>query len=662
MDLIELSDQINRLKYYEQIQLPIDEIINFWFPNSDFDKESAFDFWFDKTPDNIIIKKYKNLVDTININNYKLIIKFYELNKYNNDHLTRVKLVLLLIGDQFTRNIYRDNNYISSNINYKKNDKWCLQLAMEMLERSEDLKLNLNMRYFILLVLRHQNKSELLNIVIKRLYQYANQYNKNIIPQSLIKFYSHTIKNYTYLLDEVKLVEPTNLANLANSTNPANIFNSIIESNDIDILDEEYWIRNKNQSTNLLTDQSTNHIIYQTLIDWLKITGIRRIGVSLSGGVDSMVLLSCFYLIKNKNPSLIENIIAVHIEHSNRVEAAVRERDFLVKYCSNLGIRLYYRSIHYMCRETEYLDRSIYEDESKKLRFNLYAYISRSDIENLSGICIGHHNGDITENVFTNIIKGRNTNDLGQMKLIDNQFNVNIYRPLLNLSKDDILNYAHKNLIPYFKNSTPQWSCRGVIRDKIIPILKKQFGHFEANIINFMNNYKELTELNEKYIIDPYINSLLQYTYGYKIPYVYDMILNSNVLDKILIKITHSNGYNMISLKSKYNLINWLKTINSNNYQIPQYELNKGFIGYYENDNKNKFIYFINHTKLAESEFVRFYKANCIRREINNKNIISANIINLDDLLDGKLKSDKDSFIKIKLIKLPQKIKKILFY
>jgi len=134
------------------------------------------------------------------------------------------------------------------------------------------------------------------------------------------------------------------------------------------------------------------------------------------------------------------------------------------------------------------------------------------------------------------------------------------------------------------------------------------------------------------------------------------MILNSNVLDKILIKITHSNGYNMISSKSKNNLMNWLKSINSNSYQIPQYELNKGFIAYYENE----FIYFINHSKLAESEFIHLYKINCIKKQ-DDKNIM-ANIIKLDDLLDGNLKSNKDIFINKKLIKLPQKIKQMLFY
>jgi len=262
----------------EHVQIPIDEIINFWFPNADFDSESAFDFWFDKTPDTTIITKYKYLVDNINEYNYKLIINYYQLN-YD---LTKIKLVLLLIGDQFTRNIYRDKNDM---INYKKNDNWCIKLAIEMLDSNEDLNLNLNMRYFILLVLRHQNKSELLNIVIKRLNKYILLYTeaytkaKTILqlPKSLIKFYTYTIKNYTYLVDEIKTVK-TKLI----KTDTSICFYQMIQQTDSNILDEMYWEQYISTSQHILTLQHIpTHIIYQTLIDWLKTTKIKRIGISL---------------------------------------------------------------------------------------------------------------------------------------------------------------------------------------------------------------------------------------------------------------------------------------------------------------------------------------------------------------------------------------------
>lgn len=648
----------------------VTELINFWFDkksNDDFDNEASFDFWFDKTRDNHIKTKYQYLVDSDELINW---YKIFEIYYNNNNQLTEksiclAKLALLLIGDQFTRNIYRDE---SNKINYKKHDHWCVKLAQSMIESGEDLLLNLNMRFFILLPLRHQNKTHLLNIVRQKVNQYIKSYTDidKSVPQSLIKFYAHTIKNYTYLTDTIIVVKPS----ISQSTDCSTKQSIQSIQSDVDILDENciYWFDQSNVDINKIDMKQFNtHIIYRTLVDWLVNNNINSIGISLSGGVDSMIILSCFSMIKQLHPTLLNNIFAIHIEHSNRLLTAKTEREFLSRYCLILGITFYYRTIDYMNRTTPFLDRNIYETESKKLRFNLYKYVCEK--ENLDGICIGHHMGDITENVFTNIIKGRINEDLGQMKQSDNQFECQIYRPLLNLIKDNIFDFAHKFHIPYFKNSTPAWSCRGVIRDKMIPILKAQFGDFEPNIINFMNIFKEMSELNNKFIIKPYINSLIKLKYGYKIPFIKDMILDI-VWDQILIDVTHSNGYHMISTKSKNNLINWLRGIDhykltslniNHNKQYIAYELNKQYIAYYEKT--NNYIYFIDHIKLEESDIIQLYKNNLIKIINGKKHGLS---ITLDMLLDGSIGSidkdkDKDIFVDKKQIKLPQKIKQMLF-
>lgn len=129
---------------------------------------------------------------------------------------------------------------------------------------------------------------------------------------------------------------------------------------------------------------------------------------------------------------------------------------------------------------------------------------------------------------------------------------------MLDLIKDHIFTYAHKYSIPYFKNSTPIWSCRGVLRDQIMPILKHQFGDFEPNIIKMMNTCIEMSQLNTTYIIQPYLNSVIKFKHGIKIKYNPDLIIGI-VWDKILLDLFHSNGYRMISTKSKIGFFNWLK-------------------------------------------------------------------------------------------------------
>jgi uncharacterized protein (DUF924 family) len=76
--------------------LPTSDILHFWFGH--VKENETRSMWFDQSPDAYITETYKTLVDTINIDNYKQFIT-----------TTLDQIALLLIGDQFTRNIYRND-------------------------------------------------------------------------------------------------------------------------------------------------------------------------------------------------------------------------------------------------------------------------------------------------------------------------------------------------------------------------------------------------------------------------------------------------------------------------------------------------------------------------------------------------------------------------
>lgn len=391
--------------------IPTMDIIQYWFKNLN-DDISSYDFWFDQSPDDYIKSNYQYLVDSLNIDNYRSLIN----NGFD-------KIALIIIGDQFTRNIYRN----SDNTIRTKNDSWCLELVLDMLKNNEDLNYNLNMRYFIILVLRHQKKSVYMDQALKHIESYIDFYveNQKSVPQSLLKFYSHTIKSYTELDDLIKSSSAEYYDDdlqLSLSDTKISINNLINIPSYTDILDHMIYQFQNNDLSKFDSSDKLYMVIYKWLGTFKK--NNLNIGVSLSGGVDSMVLLTILSQIKYTNPNLVSNIIAIHIEHMNRPEAII-ERDFLLAYCKILNIKLYYRTIYWMNRDTPNLNREIYESESKKIRFGLYRYAIIND--DLIGMCMGHHMGDITENVFTNMIKGKSTDNLGQMKKLDNQLDVDIH-------------------------------------------------------------------------------------------------------------------------------------------------------------------------------------------------------------------------------------------
>jgi tRNA(Ile)-lysidine synthase TilS/MesJ len=68
---------------------------------------------------------------------------------------------------------------------------------------------------------------------------------------------------------------------------------------------------------------------------------------------------------------------------------------------------------------------------------------------------LGHHRGDLRENVLSNAHKGCGPLELSGMTAVSKNDGVAIYRPLLPLEKASIFDYAHKFGVPYFKGKLP---------------------------------------------------------------------------------------------------------------------------------------------------------------------------------------------------------------
>ena len=50
-----------------------------------------------------------------------------------------------------------------------------------------------------------------------------------------------------------------------------------------------------------------------------------------------------------------------------------------------------------------------------------------------------------------------------------------ILRPFVRVNKKCIFEFAQKANVPYLKNTTPEWSNRGKLRNEFIPAVNKQF-------------------------------------------------------------------------------------------------------------------------------------------------------------------------------------------
>lgn len=202
--------------------------------------------------------------------------------------------------------------------------------------------------------------------------------------------------------------------------------------------------------------------------------------ISLSGGVDSVV---CLYNMINyyKNTK----IVAVHINYNNRKEVD-DEVGFLRCLCSLYDIDLYVRKIaeinRYDCMMNDL--RDIYESYTKKIRFNSYKCIGGNN----PVVILGHNKDDCLENILTNIAYNNKYENLIGFDYISKIDDIIFIRPLINVYKHDIYDFAKKHNLPYLKNSTPDWCQRGKIRNEVKPVLEK----WDKRIIDGLFNLSDI--------------------------------------------------------------------------------------------------------------------------------------------------------------------------
>lgn len=231
--------------------------------------------------------------------------------------------------------------------------------------------------------------------------------------------------------------------------------------------------------------------------------------VSLSGGVDSMVIASVLSYLRKDHAYRI-SITAIHIDYANRPESVLEAR-YVEKYCKELGIS-------FVCRRIDEITRGVtarddYEREARSIRYGTYREVVQracdSGNQNPVGVMLGHHKGDLRENVLSNAHKGCGPLDLSGMTSVSRNDGVTVFRPLLPLEKTEIFDFAHKFGVPYFKDTTPHWSTRGKLRNKLLPLLQEVYGDgCMENLSSLAKESDDARGLLFETVLNPFLNQI----------------------------------------------------------------------------------------------------------------------------------------------------------
>lgn len=252
--------------------------------------------------------------------------------------------------------------------------------------------------------------------------------------------------------------------------------------------------------------------------------------ISLSGGVDSMVMLAL--LVRLRIPT-----IAVHIIYGNR-EQSQQEYAFIANYTMKLNVPLYTYKIQWLRRAQ--VERTFYESVTRDLRFMTYKAVAElNDIDPI--VCLGHIQDDVVENIWTNFAKGQHLNNMKKMTREELQMGVTICRPFLTVEKSTIYAISKQLAIPYLKNTTPSWSNRGKFREHFYAASHAQFGSdVDKKLIEVANMFEKQAQLIDrllyKPILDSYMNGTLDITPAIRAEmdeagwvYIYDQVCHTRL-------------------------------------------------------------------------------------------------------------------------------------
>ena len=314
-----------------------------------------------------------------------------------------------------------------------------------------------------------------------------------------------------------------------------------------------------------------------------------------SGGVDSVSLINILHNLGYKT-------VLAHVNHHKRIESEMEE-----KAMKELALKL---NVPFEVLEYHYDGIDNFHNDSHNARYNFFKSLCIK--YNTKTIASAHHLDDQIETILMKIMEGSNLYGYGGISISYNDGFYKVIRPLLCVTKDELYDYAKKNNLVYFEDSSNHEDdfLRNRLRHHVIPYLKKECSDLGKKTLEYNIQVKEAFDYIRKDSIK-YLND-----HDNKIE-----IESFNKLDIALKKDIISKVLENDNIRKNNNIVLSILKLLENDYGTKKIKLNDNF------------------------EFVRSYNYAYLKK--NEDNLINSISVNIDDevIYNNKYKF---SFSKVK--------------
>lgn len=213
-----------------------------------------------------------------------------------------------------------------------------------------------------------------------------------------------------------------------------------------------------------------------------------RLIVALSGGADSVALLRVLL-------SLGCDCVAAHCNFHLRGQESDRDEIFVRRLCAEVSVPL--EVVHFQTSDYAVENGLSIEMAARELRYGWFEEIRKK--YGASYVAVAHHKDDSVETFLLNLSRGTGINGLkGIMPK-----NGYIVRPLLEVGRDDILDYLHCLKQDYVTDSTNLENVytRNKIRLDIIPLFRQINPSFCDSIMETASRLSDVAAIYKQSVM-----------------------------------------------------------------------------------------------------------------------------------------------------------------
>ncbi len=205
------------------------------------------------------------------------------------------------------------------------------------------------------------------------------------------------------------------------------------------------------------------------------------VAIAVSGGVDSMALL---HYAKKNEKKLNITVVAINVEHGIRGESSISDTLFVKDYCAKNNVPLYQYAVDCPKYATE--NKLSLEEAARILRYQCFDDAFNKN--KFDFLATAHHQKDNAETVLFNLFRGTSSKGLRGIPYQNGY----VVRPLLDVSKQDVLLYAKRYNVPFVvdeSNFSLDYT-RNFIRS-LLPKINEKFPLAEQNVSRLCSIVRE---------------------------------------------------------------------------------------------------------------------------------------------------------------------------